>query len=191
MTTRGAYVNTWDNEGKLATTKNGTVAAGLNVYDADGNRLLRRNPDTSTTLYLGDTEITLGISTVTPKTSQRWYQFGGKTIATRTSAGLTMLAADHHGTGEAQLDATTNNYIRRKFTPFGGARTGGVVVGWGDLAWRSRVPGETSGCEQWPVPLLGPGLTTTRSARSSVSTHSSTPPIPTRPTRTCIRRTHR
>ncbi len=99
----------------------------VECVDADGNRLLRRNPDMSTALYLGDTEITLGISTVTPKTSQRWYQFGGKTIATRTSAGLTMLAADYHGTGEAQLDATTNNYIRRKFTPFGGARTGGVV----------------------------------------------------------------
>ena len=136
LTTRAAFVHTWNSEGRLASTKNGSAAAASYIYDADGGRLLRRNPDTTTTLYVGDTEITLGTSTTTPKTAQRWYQFGGKTIATRTSVGMTLLAADHHGTGEAQLDAYSASYVTRKFTPFGGTRGGGTSSGTASATWR-------------------------------------------------------
>ncbi len=45
MTTRGTYTHAWDNEGELATSKNGTAAASSNLYDADGNRIVRIDPD--------------------------------------------------------------------------------------------------------------------------------------------------
>ena len=48
---------TWDPEGHLATlTVSGQTTSY--VYDADGNRLLRRDPDGTTTAYLGGHELT-------------------------------------------------------------------------------------------------------------------------------------
>ncbi|MEI2809261.1 MAG: RHS repeat-associated core domain-containing protein [Nocardioides sp.] len=49
---------------------------------------------------------------------------------------MTLLAADHHGTGEAQLDAYSASYVTRKFTPFGGTRGGGTSSGTASATWR-------------------------------------------------------
>lgn len=66
------------------------------MYDADGNRLIRRDP-TGKTLYLPGQEIRYNSSTQNT-TCTRYYSHAGSTIASRTAAGLDWLTGDHHGT---------------------------------------------------------------------------------------------
>lgn len=57
-TTRPGQTLTWDSEGRLAaTTVTATAQVQSDIYDADGNLLIRSNPAGST-LYWGDLEIT-------------------------------------------------------------------------------------------------------------------------------------
>ena len=91
---------TWDPEGHLAThTINSQTTSYL--YDPNGNRLLRRDPDGTATAYLGGQE--LKKSPVGTLSGTRYYG----SAASRTSAGLTWLASDHHGTAHVSIDATT------------------------------------------------------------------------------------
>ncbi|MGW1326328.1 polymorphic toxin-type HINT domain-containing protein [Streptomyces antibioticus] len=91
------------------------------VYDADGNRLIRRT-DAGTTLYLGTTEITLAKGSTTPKAT-RYYDLGGGNQAVRTDDGkLSFLIGDHHGTAELAVAASDLGMQQRRTTPFGGSR---------------------------------------------------------------------
>ncbi|MFG1755024.1 polymorphic toxin-type HINT domain-containing protein [Streptosporangium sandarakinum] len=110
----------WDVEGHLARS---TDPSGVStfVYDAGGERLIRRDP-TSTTLYVAGMEIRLDTKTGA-KSATRYYDFAGRTIATRTGKGVTWLGADHHGTADTSVDDTsTQATSRRRFTPFGRQR---------------------------------------------------------------------
>ncbi|GAB6903376.1 hypothetical protein JCM9957A_64680 [Kineosporia succinea] len=107
---------TWTDEGSQSTAadKSGTTSY---VYDADGNRLIRRDP-TGTTVYLpGGQEVrkpTSGTATAT-----RYYSHGGETIGVRTKAGLNWLLNDHHGTSTAFVAAVGLVATRRRMLPFG------------------------------------------------------------------------
>ncbi|MGT2532080.1 RHS repeat domain-containing protein [Streptomyces nojiriensis] len=97
-----------------------TSAAGTStyVYDAAGNRLLRRDPG-KTTLYLGSTELSLDTATDTV-TGTRYYPTpGGPTIVRTSNGKLSYTAADHHNTGTTAIDATTLQVQRRATKPFG------------------------------------------------------------------------
>ncbi|MFI0424447.1 RHS repeat-associated core domain-containing protein [Spongiactinospora sp. 9N601] len=110
----------WDVEGHLAKS---TDPSGVStyVYDAGGDRLIRRDP-TSTTLYLAGMEIRLDTRTGAKNTT-RYYDFAGQTIATRTGRGVTWLGADHHGTADSSVEDTAAQATnRRRFTPFGRQR---------------------------------------------------------------------
>ncbi|MFY1633364.1 polymorphic toxin-type HINT domain-containing protein [Solwaraspora sp. WMMB335] len=110
---------TWDPEGRLATT----TQPGLdttNIYDADGNRLLRRDA-TGTTLYLGHTELRRDAGSGQID-GTRYYHHSGATIAVRTITGLTWLIPDHHGTNQIAIDPTTLDLTRRRTLPFGAPR---------------------------------------------------------------------
>ena len=131
MTARDGHSLTWDSEGNLTKTVKGSSTIA-NVYDADGNRLVRQDGST-TTLYLDSTEIRLTSPADGPQTKvgQRWYTFNGKVVATRTGSSIQMLASDYHDTGMVQIDPWTGNYIKRRFDPFGQARAGaGTVASW-------------------------------------------------------------
>ncbi|MFC9690439.1 RHS repeat domain-containing protein [Kribbella sp. NPDC056951] len=115
----------WDAEGKLAKVTKGTEKTEY-VYDADGNRLLRRDK-TGTTLYLGDTELLL-----MPDGSQlgtRHYTFGKQTIGVRVGTKLTWLGSDHHGSATLTVDSQTQAYQRKRITPYGEVR-GPVASAW-------------------------------------------------------------
>ncbi|WP_406316751.1 polymorphic toxin-type HINT domain-containing protein [Streptosporangium sp. NBC_01639] len=110
----------WDVEGHLAKS---TDPSGVStfLYDANGDRLIRRDP-TSTTLYVADMEIRLDVKSGA-KTATRYYTYAGQAIATRTNQGVTWLGADHHGSADASIDDTdTQTATRRRFTPFGQQR---------------------------------------------------------------------
>ncbi|MFC4906866.1 RHS repeat domain-containing protein [Actinomadura gamaensis] len=113
----------WDVEGHLA--KNTDTGKGTTefLYDAGGNRLLRREAG-SATVYLGGTEIKLD-----KKTGQisgtRYYSHNGTTVAVRDNSGkVTFLAGDHHGTNDIAIDAKTMTVTQRRFLPFGNPRDG-------------------------------------------------------------------
>lgn len=116
---------TWNSENQLAAT-NTTAAGSTNttyLYDADGTRLFRRDTGTnpSTTLYLGDTEITLSGTT---KTATRYYVFNDQTVAVRAAGTLTSIITDYHNTGTYEIDDATGNLTAtRRHDPFGRSRT--------------------------------------------------------------------
>ncbi|MDX8034804.1 polymorphic toxin-type HINT domain-containing protein [Lentzea sp. BCCO 10_0856] len=117
---------TWDAEGHLATDTAGGQTTSF-VYDAEGNRLLRKDP-TGTTLYLAGQEVRLAAGSTTP-TATRSYSLGSQVVAVRTKATLTWLAADHQGTQQYSIKASDLAVERRRQTPFGEPR-GAAPASW-------------------------------------------------------------
>jgi RHS repeat-associated protein len=107
----------WDVEGHLATVTEGAKTTGY-VYDADGERLIRRDPG-GTTLYLDGMELKLANGQVS---GLRYYQHGDDIVAMRSVAGVSFLLGDHHGTDEISVDAATMAVTQRRFDPFGAPR---------------------------------------------------------------------
>jgi RHS repeat-associated protein len=107
---------TWDNEDHLATTVDSTGTASY-AYDADGSRILRRDPK-STTLYLPNMELRLDKTTNTVS-GTRYYTHNGTVVAMRTASGVQFLSADPHGSADLAIDASSQTEAQRHFTPFG------------------------------------------------------------------------
>ncbi|GIH00602.1 hypothetical protein Pma05_71740 [Plantactinospora mayteni] len=107
----------WTADGDLAKVTEGGKVTSY-VYDADGSRLIRRDP-TGTTLYVGGTELTLKNGQVS---GLRYYGHGDDVVAVRTAAGVKFLFSDHHNTDELSIDATTMAVTQRRFDPFGAPR---------------------------------------------------------------------
>ncbi|WP_157545302.1 polymorphic toxin type 30 domain-containing protein [Hamadaea tsunoensis] len=109
----------WDVEGHLAQTKD-TTGTTTYLYDADGNRLVRKDP-LGKTLYLPGQELrvdTLGGS-VTGCT--RYYGWAGRNIAVRSTAnGLNWMAADQQNTTNITIAAAGTQAVAvRHQDPFG------------------------------------------------------------------------
>jgi RHS repeat-associated protein len=94
--------------------------------------------------------------------SQRWYQFGGQTFASRTTAGLKILTTDNHGTGQVQIDAATAAVVKRRFDPFGAQRGGGTTpTNWtGDHGFLDKPTDTNSGLTQIGARYYDPTLGT-------------------------------
>ena len=90
-------------------------------YDAAGSQLIRHDT-TGATLYLGaGTEIRLDKASNVARAT-RYYGYGDGVVAMRTTQGLTWLTNDRQGTGTAAINATSQQAIIRKLTPFGTPR---------------------------------------------------------------------
>ncbi|MEU8416961.1 RHS repeat-associated core domain-containing protein [Amycolatopsis japonica] len=109
----------WNVENKLEKVTDGTADTTF-LYDADGSRLIRRDP-TGTTLYLGPQEVRLDKASGNATTT-RYYSHGGLTIAMRKSGALTWLAGDHQGTTQVAINASDLTVKQRRQTPFGAER---------------------------------------------------------------------
>jgi RHS repeat-associated protein len=111
----------WNPTGTLASDKvtpsSGTAAATSYIYDADGNLLIQKDPD-STTLFLKDEELVLNDSTDTV-TGTRFYALGGVTTAVRTGSDVSYLIGDEQGTDTIAIAATTLTVTRRYYDPYG------------------------------------------------------------------------
>ncbi|MGN9907459.1 RHS repeat-associated core domain-containing protein [Phytohabitans sp. LJ34] len=116
---------TWDAEGKLAKVTGGDKSTEFG-YDAEGDRLIRRDP-TGRTLYLAGQELRLDAATG-KKTATRYYRYGSATVAVRTAAGVRWLVGDHQGTAQLTVDSASQAVTQRRQTPFGVAR--GTAVSW-------------------------------------------------------------
>lgn len=116
----GTQTLTWDAEGHVSSIVDSVKGTTSFLYDANGERLIRREPG-ATTLYLDNTEIRLDTATNLRATT-RYYVFNAKTVAVRTSGGVQFLVGDHHGTESIQVDGETGDLTRRRMDPFGNVR---------------------------------------------------------------------
>ncbi|MEU8167151.1 RHS repeat-associated core domain-containing protein [Micromonospora sp. NPDC049004] len=118
-----AYTNSqalsWNSEGKLASVSTAGQSVESNVYDVDGNRLVRRDA-TGTTLYLPGQEIRRASNSTT--SAVRYYTFSGRTVASRDANGLTWLYSDHQGTQQVSVDVLSQQVSVRRQTPYGDPR---------------------------------------------------------------------
>ena len=116
----------WDVEGRLESVTEDSQKTSY-VYNAEGERLIRRDP-TGTTLYLNGTEIRLA-KAGGAVTGTRYYTFDERTVAARTTRGVSFFTSDQQGTAQVQVDATSMAVTRRRLTPFGQER-GTAAQGW-------------------------------------------------------------
>ncbi|MFG2880679.1 RHS repeat-associated core domain-containing protein, partial [Streptomyces sp. NPDC048337] len=118
----------WTAEGQLAKVTKGTETTDF-VYDAGGNRLIKREPS-GTTLYLPGTEVKL--TTAGKLESTRYYAHpAGPTMVKTAKDGVittSYLMTDKNGTATTSVDATTMAITRRKFTPYGEVRGAAPAV---------------------------------------------------------------
>ncbi|OPC76479.1 hypothetical protein B4N89_46455 [Embleya scabrispora] len=112
---------TWNEEDKLAKVASATGGSEY-LYDADGQRIIRRQAG-ETTLYVGADELTTATDQYGPVVGTRYYTTaGGATVVRNGPSALTYMAADHHGTPTSTLDAATLTATRRQSKPFGEPR---------------------------------------------------------------------
>ncbi|MFE5515044.1 polymorphic toxin-type HINT domain-containing protein [Streptomyces sp. NPDC056529] len=113
----------WDLEGHLEKATAGIKETSF-VYDAGGNRLIKRDPS-GTTLYLPGTELQLDTAGNVTKTT-RYYAHPAGPVMVKVAEGGTIkksyLLADRNGTATTSVDADTKTVTRRKLTPFGEER---------------------------------------------------------------------
>ncbi|ROO59297.1 RHS repeat-associated protein [Micromonospora sp. Llam0] len=123
--TSGTQTLGWDSEGRLANSTDSSGATSY-LYDADGNRLIRRDPG-GKTLYLPGQEIRYNSAT-TSTSATRYYSHLGSTVGSRTMSGLSWLASDHQGTSSIAVDSVSQALTVRRQTPYGTPR--GAVPTW-------------------------------------------------------------
>ncbi|MFI7658635.1 RHS repeat-associated core domain-containing protein [Micromonospora parva] len=111
----------WDAEGRLTSVTESGATLASHVYDAEGQRILRRDA-TGTTLYLPGMEIRRDLGAA-QNTATRYYSFAGKSIASRSGGGgLQWLFSDHQGTQQISVNAATQAVTIRRQTPYGAPR---------------------------------------------------------------------
>ncbi|SCL24453.1 polymorphic toxin-type HINT domain-containing protein [Micromonospora inyonensis] len=109
----------WDAEGNLDSVTDAAGAKTSFVYDVDGSRILRKEPD-ATTLYLPGMEVRLNHTTRATEGTHFYGLPGGGTMVRKLN-GLHYVQPDHHGTGQATIDKT-GAIVHRRSTPFGNPR---------------------------------------------------------------------
>ncbi|MFC5286202.1 RHS repeat-associated core domain-containing protein [Actinokineospora guangxiensis] len=112
----------WNAEGRLTKAVEADGDESTYVYDANGNRLIKREP-TGKILYLPGHEV-IALAGATTTTGKRYYKHAGETVALRTSvAGLTYMFGDHNGTDTTNIapgsGAGSMFVSRRNSDPFG------------------------------------------------------------------------
>ncbi|WP_193518429.1 RHS repeat domain-containing protein, partial [Nocardiopsis kunsanensis] len=118
----------WGPEGKLVRVTEGSESTEY-VYDAEGERLLRR-ADGATTLYLPGMEVTWDSAEDTEEAT-RYFGHADETVAVRENDGsLSWTFSDQHNTGQIAVDAHGGEVVQRRMTVFGQDRgTEGVWPG--------------------------------------------------------------
>jgi RHS repeat-associated protein len=126
VTGRARQLYDWDPLGQLAMVtgyqpgRRGARVTSF-AYDTSGNRLIRRDPDGTVTLYLPGMELD---SDGTAVTGTRYYSIGGATVAARATSpgapGLHWLTGSPQGSPEFQVSADgTGSSGRQKYLPYG------------------------------------------------------------------------
>ncbi|MFJ8646223.1 polymorphic toxin-type HINT domain-containing protein [Streptomyces sp. NPDC093546] len=149
----------WDVEGHLQSVTQGAETTSY-VYDAGGNRLIRRDP-TGTTLYLPGTEVKLDKDGNIVKGTRYFAHPAGPGMVKVAEAGkitTSYLLSDRNGTATTSVDATTQAVMRRKFTPFGEARGEKPSIWPGEKGFVGGTVDESTGLTHLGAREYDPGL---------------------------------
>ncbi|MBO3752717.1 hypothetical protein J5X84_42275 [Streptosporangiaceae bacterium NEAU-GS5] len=123
------------------------IAETTIVYDADGERLIRREPDGTATLYLGSMEVRASGQQLT---ATRYYTSpDGATVALRTTGGATglkWLTAGLHNSAQLAVDDASGVVSRERYLPFG-ARRGADDLPFTDRGFLGEVEDESTGLD--------------------------------------------
>ncbi|MBO4206685.1 RHS repeat-associated core domain-containing protein [Micromonospora echinofusca] len=137
----GQQTLTWDAEGHLASSQDGTGTTTY-LYDANGQRLIRKDP-LGKTLYLPGQELRVNPAGTTVLSCIRYYTWAGRTVAMRAAGatGLNWIAGDRQGSVNTTIAATGSQTaaIRRQ-DPYGNAR-GATTGSWPSLLDKGFVGG--------------------------------------------------
>jgi RHS repeat-associated protein len=118
------FAQQWNFENRLTTVISNGVQTTQFIYDGDGNRVKKIDPNGQPTIYIGaiyEKNLSTTITTT--------YYFAGSTrIAMRQGGVLTYLAGDHLGSTSLTLDQNGNKIGEMKYRPYGETRyiTGSV-----------------------------------------------------------------
>ncbi|MFI6637134.1 polymorphic toxin-type HINT domain-containing protein [Nonomuraea fuscirosea] len=125
------------------------------VYDADGERLIRRDPDGTATLYLGSMEVQAsGAAT----RSTRYYTGpDGAVVAMRTSTTLKWLASGLHGSSQLAIDDSTGQVSRERYLPFG-QRRGGDDLPFTDRGFLGKTEDASTGLDYLSARYYDPAI---------------------------------
>lgn len=145
----------WDAEGNLESVAEAGRTTSF-VYDADGDRLLRKTPADST-LYIDDMELRLDKAKDVVECT-RYYTVNGEPVAVRTPDNqVYFLASDHQGTAQAAVNAGNGDLAVRRTTPFGEDR-GSPPPWWpGQRGFVGGVKDQTIGLVQLGAREYDPG----------------------------------
>ncbi len=125
------------------------------VYDAAGQRLIRRDPDGSATLYLGSMELRLSGGLVAGK---RYYSASdGSPIAMRDATGVTWLLAGQHGSTQLAINATTGTINRERYLPYG-QRRGGDDLPFTDRGFLGKIEDASTGLDYLGARYYDPAI---------------------------------
>ncbi|WP_327373343.1 polymorphic toxin-type HINT domain-containing protein [Streptomyces sp. NBC_01216] len=112
----------WNAEGHLAKTTESDGKETTYLYDASGERVVRRDA-TATTIYLPGMELKLPKAQGATVEATRYYTFAGQTIAVReNNSTLSFLGSDHQGTSSLAINPATGAVSQRRFDPYGVSR---------------------------------------------------------------------
>jgi len=173
MTSRAAETLSYDSEGRLAATTDGSTTE-RSIYTADGELLLRWGGTDGSSLFVGDTTLRTkdGIST-----GVRTYTAAGIDIAERvsgTGGGIWWLSPDPVGTAGLEINVSTGSVTRRWMDPFGVAR--GAASTWSSLHGYLNAPQSATGLTHLGAreydPVLGQFITTDPKLDSNDPRHS-------------------
>ncbi|MEU4769778.1 colicin E3/pyocin S6 family cytotoxin [Actinosynnema sp. NPDC023794] len=126
----GEHILGWDRENRLdtVTSPNGPTKY---VYDADGNQLIRRDPD-KTTLYLAGQELTRD-NTTGAIVGTRYYTHNGVNVALRVgNTNPTYLVSDLHNTMSLAVGSVGFAVSRRTMDPYGNQLNPAAGLPWPD-----------------------------------------------------------
>ncbi|MER6000779.1 RHS repeat-associated core domain-containing protein [Nonomuraea angiospora] len=108
---------TWNQTGQLERAAVDGVDTSM-VYDADGERLIRREAS-GTTLYLDGMEVR---ASGTTKATRYYASPDGAVIGIRTTNGFQWAASGLHGSMQLAIDDTTGQVARERYLPYGQRR---------------------------------------------------------------------
>ncbi|MEV8631248.1 RHS repeat-associated core domain-containing protein [Streptosporangium sp. NPDC051023] len=144
----------WDELGQLAKAVVDGAQTSM-VYDAAGERLIRRDPDGSSTLYLGATELKLANGAVAGK---RYYTAtDASTVALRTSAGVIWTLSGLHGSNQVAVNDTTGQVSRERYLPFG-KRRGVDDLPFTDRGFLGKVEDDSTGLSYLSARYYDPSI---------------------------------
>jgi RHS repeat-associated protein len=110
----------WDVDGRLTAETTGSSTTSY-LSDHDRQRVLRKDPDGTVTLYLGE-HVEIRRTPAGVREATRWYRIGDELIALRAPGALEWVLTDLHGSVHTSVDAATGAERRVQYTPYGDVR---------------------------------------------------------------------